>query len=254
MTFHPILGGGGGGGITPPAGDIGGTTAAPTVVSTHLSSALPVNQGGTGDESLTAYALLAGGTTTTGALQSLAGLGSGATQYLQSGGAAALPTFAGLTAGSTSTAGILQLDGTAGDIAAIGTQAAGSVGKSADAGHVHSAFSAVALGGAVVTLTDGSSISVNAANGSHFVLTFTASGHTMAAPSNPVAGQRIVFELIQSSSGSDSLSWASGTSGYNFGSAGAPTLTTAANKRDLVGFVYSGSETEWLYLGVALDF
>lgn len=49
--------GGGGGGINPPAGDIGGTTGSPTVVSTHLASPLPVNQGGTG---LTAPALVAG--------------------------------------------------------------------------------------------------------------------------------------------------------------------------------------------------
>ena len=41
-------GGGGGGGISPPAGDIGGTTAAPTVVSTHLTNPLPVAQGGLG--------------------------------------------------------------------------------------------------------------------------------------------------------------------------------------------------------------
>ena len=39
---------GGGGGITPPAGDIGGTTASPTVVDTHLTSPLPLAQGGTG--------------------------------------------------------------------------------------------------------------------------------------------------------------------------------------------------------------
>ena len=39
------------GGITPPAGDIGGTTASPTVVSTHLTSPLPVAQGGTGTAS-----------------------------------------------------------------------------------------------------------------------------------------------------------------------------------------------------------
>ncbi len=39
---------GAGGGITPPAGDIGGTTADPTVVSTHLTAALPIAQGGTG--------------------------------------------------------------------------------------------------------------------------------------------------------------------------------------------------------------
>src|ERR1039457_2214357 len=38
---------GGGGGISPPAGDIGGTTGTPTVTATHLSAALPVNQGGT---------------------------------------------------------------------------------------------------------------------------------------------------------------------------------------------------------------
>lgn len=46
-------------------------------------------------------------------------------------GAPALP------AATTSAAGIVQLDGTATDIAALGTQAAGSVGKAADAGHVH---------------------------------------------------------------------------------------------------------------------
>ena len=41
-------GGGGGGGISPPAGDIGGTTSVPTVVSTHLTNPLPVAQGGLG--------------------------------------------------------------------------------------------------------------------------------------------------------------------------------------------------------------
>lgn len=43
----------------------------------------------------------------------------------------------GLPTASTSTAGIVQLDGTAADIQALGSQAAGSIGKAADAGHVH---------------------------------------------------------------------------------------------------------------------
>jgi hypothetical protein len=48
------------------------------------------------------------------------------------------PVAAGnLPTGTTSAKGALQLDGTAGDIAALGTQAAGAVGKPADAGHVH---------------------------------------------------------------------------------------------------------------------
>jgi hypothetical protein len=46
-TFEPIPASSGSG-VVPPAGDIGGTSGSPTVVSTHLSSALPVNQGGTG--------------------------------------------------------------------------------------------------------------------------------------------------------------------------------------------------------------
>lgn len=59
-------------------------------------------------------------------------------------GAPALPTA------STSTAGIVQLDGTATDIAALGTQAAGASGKAADAAHVHPyqahVFSVIAQG------------------------------------------------------------------------------------------------------------
>lgn len=42
-----------------------------------------------------------------------------------------------LPTASTSTAGVVQLDGTAADIAPLGTQAAGTTGKAADAGHVH---------------------------------------------------------------------------------------------------------------------
>jgi hypothetical protein len=51
---------GGGGGISPPAGDIGGSTSSPTVVSTHLASPLPVAQGGTGAASAAQNAFLAG--------------------------------------------------------------------------------------------------------------------------------------------------------------------------------------------------
>src|ERR1019366_10436642 len=45
-----------GGGIAPPAGAIGGTTGTPTVVSTHLTAALPVLQGGTGSQAASANA------------------------------------------------------------------------------------------------------------------------------------------------------------------------------------------------------
>jgi len=59
---------------------------------------VPVADGGTGVSSLTAYAVICGGTTTTGAVQSIAGLGSSG-QVLTSNGAGALPTFQAATGG-----------------------------------------------------------------------------------------------------------------------------------------------------------
>lgn len=53
---------------------------------------LKITRGGTGRASATAYAVLCGGTTTTGAFQSVASVGT-AGQILTSNGAGALPTF-----------------------------------------------------------------------------------------------------------------------------------------------------------------
>jgi hypothetical protein len=61
---------------------------------TLSSTALPVTvaNGGTGNASATAYAVLCGGTTSTGAVQSIASVGTSG-QVLTSNGAGALPTF-----------------------------------------------------------------------------------------------------------------------------------------------------------------
>lgn len=56
------------------------------------ATGLPVAGGGTGLASVTAYAVLCGGTTSTAALQSIAGVGTSG-QVLTSNGAGALPTF-----------------------------------------------------------------------------------------------------------------------------------------------------------------
>lgn len=52
-----------------------------------------------------------------------------------------------LPSASTTGAGVVQLDGTAADIAALGAQAAGSTGLAADAGHVHPTSGLVLLTG-----------------------------------------------------------------------------------------------------------
>lgn len=63
------------------------------------ASTLAVDSGGTGRTSHTAYAVLCGGTTSTGAQQSIAGVGTSG-QVLTSNGAGALPTFQTLPAGT----------------------------------------------------------------------------------------------------------------------------------------------------------
>ena len=73
-------------------GGTGTTSTTFTNLTTNVTGTLPVANGGTGAVSQTAYAVLAGGTTSTGAYQSIASVGT-AGQVLTSNGAGALPTF-----------------------------------------------------------------------------------------------------------------------------------------------------------------
>jgi len=76
-----------------------GLTFAGSVSTETLGGTLVVSNGGTGVTSNTAYAVLCGGTTSTGAIQSIASVGSSG-QVLTSNGAGALPTFQAAAAGS----------------------------------------------------------------------------------------------------------------------------------------------------------
>lgn len=92
----------------------GGTGSASTTycsLTTNVTGTLPVANGGTGAVSQTAYAVLAGGTTSTGAYQSVASVGSSG-QVLTSNGAGALPSFQTPAAGGTTIpAGTVMLFG-----------------------------------------------------------------------------------------------------------------------------------------------
>ena len=73
-----------------------GTGSSPTFAALSLTAPLTVSNGGTGDSTLTAYALLTGGTTSTGALQQVSGVGTSG-QVLVSAGASALPVWTTLS-------------------------------------------------------------------------------------------------------------------------------------------------------------
>lgn len=109
----------------------------------------------------------------------------------------------------------------------------------------------------VATLTDASTVTVNAAAGNDFrLLTTSGIGTTRAigAPSNAVDGESITIDVQQDSSGSRVVTWTSGAGGYSFGTDGSPTLTTTANAVDTIGFRYHGGLGKWICQGWKLGF
>jgi len=92
------------------------------VSGTWNGSILTVPYGGTGNSSATAYALLCGGTTSTGAFQSVGSLGTSG-QVLISQGAGALPTWTSL-----SSFGVTSIIGTANQVLANNTSGSSQLG------------------------------------------------------------------------------------------------------------------------------
>ena len=149
-------------------GDLAGTGGAPEVVSTHLSAALPINQGGTGQATAsTGFNALSPLTTlgdtlyggASGAGTRLAGSTSATKMYLTqtgTGSASAAPTWAVIAAAdlpsaTTSAKGAVEFNNSTGNIAGLGTAALGSSGVVADAGHVHPTTGVLPTTGGTVT-------------------------------------------------------------------------------------------------------
>lgn len=103
----------------------------------------------------------------------------------------------------------------------------------------------------VVALTDAATITVDASLGNHYVVTL-GGNRTLGAPTNPTNGQRILFEVIQDSTGARTLSF---NAAYAFSTGvPTPTLTTTANKRDFIGFVYNSTTALWYCLAFVNGF
>lgn len=100
------------------------------------------------------------------------------------------------------------------------------------------ALTALALASAAVpqTLTDASTIAWNASQGFNAVVTLTASGHTIGAPSNLLSGITYNLEIVQGTGGSFTVNW---NAIWDFGAAGLPTLQTGATKSDEVFAKYN---------------
>jgi hypothetical protein len=104
-----------------------------------------------------------------------------------------------------------------------------------------------ALSPKVQTLTFGTSIAVDASLANQFRLTLTASTGTLANPTNPTDGQSIVVSVKQDATGGRTMAF--GTA-YSFStSLPSPTLSTAANAKDRLVFIYDGNSSKWDFAG-----
>jgi len=100
-----------------------------------------------------------------------------------------------------------------------------------------------AVAPAVVSLTDAPTIAIDASLGNDFRVTI-AGNRTIANPSNPADGQKVVLHVTQGAAGSFALSWGSA---FQF-SAGLPqpVLSSQAGQTDLLGFIYNAAKGKWL--------
>lgn len=91
---------------------------------------------------------------------------------------------------------------------------------------------------ASVALTDGATISTNAALGNGFGVTL-GGNRTIANPTNLVSGGTYQWEIIQDATGSRLVTWGST---FKWPGGSAPTLQTAAAAKDLISCYYDGTD------------
>jgi trimeric autotransporter adhesin len=194
---------------------------------------LPVAGGGTGDSSFTAYSVLCGGTTSTGTLQNVSGIGTSG-QVLTSNGASALPTWQAASGSGTVNSG------TAGNFSyyATSTNAVSDSGVSTTA----PTFTATvtALTGKFTQTTD--QLSFQNGSGHETIITVPAPAASVQLYTIPDAGSNANFVLDQGSYTFSSLqTFNNGIYATDTGStAGLPSSGTG------LSFIYDALQGEGL--------
>lgn len=95
----------------------------------------------------------------------------------------------------------------------------------------------------VSVLTDGATPALNAALGNVFTLA-AAGDRTIAVPSNPTDGQKIIIRHL-ASGGARTLALNTGAGGFRFGTDITALTQTTSGKTDYIGCVYNATDTKW---------
>ena len=104
---------------------------------------------------------------------------------------------------------------------------------------------------APVTLTPGATVDTNASLGTYFRLA-AAQNFTLNNPTGMVDGQRCIWEITQDATGGRVLTLGNA---FIFGAdLTSITLSTAANKTDLIGAIYNSTKAKWLVTALSKGF
>lgn len=99
------------------------------------------------------------------------------------------------------------------------------------------------LGTRVVALTDGSTPALNAKLGDVFTLS-AAGDRTIAVPSNPISGQRIIIRHTASGA-NRTLALNTGTGGFRFGTTITALTITTSGLTDYIECIYNVTANKW---------
>jgi hypothetical protein len=105
----------------------------------------------------------------------------------------------------------------------------------------------VTIGNALIetvsVLTDGATPALDASLGGIFTLT-AAGNRTIAVPTNPVSGQKIIIRH-KASAADRTLALNTGAGGFRFGTDIAAITATTSGKTDYIGAVYNAADSFW---------
>lgn len=95
----------------------------------------------------------------------------------------------------------------------------------------------------VVALADGATPALDASLGNVFTLS-AAGNRTIAIPSNPTAGQKIIIRHLASGA-ARTLALNTGAGGFRFGTDIAALTQTDSGKIDYIGAIYNSTDSKW---------
>ena len=101
--------------------------------------------------------------------------------------------------------------------------------------------------GAVATLSETATITVDLALSNNFTVTLTGTATAVGAPTNAVAGQSGSIFIVQDAGGGNTLGW---NTAWKWAGGTAPTLSTAGDAVDRVDYIVKGaSEIQAVWTG-----